>query len=72
MSDEIKWRPYGGEPADDCVREMAAKLVRDLRSDNHGGLIVSRTGDALVVGTIDGDGTIILTWCLVRHEADVR
>lgn len=68
---DVKWTPYGGVAADGEVPQIAAGLVREWKA----GLLTSfghtRTGDALVVWSVS-DGALTLTWCLVRHEAEVR
>lgn len=67
---DVRWTPYGGVAADGQVPEMAARLVREWKA----GLITdhghTRTGDALVVWSAE-HGVLTLTWCLVRHEAEV-
>lgn len=68
---KIEWKPYGGVAADAAVQDLAEGIVRDARRSGTPGLGHARTGDALVVWSRGEDGTITLTWCLVRHEAQV-
>lgn len=67
---DVRWTPYGGVAADGQVPDMAARVVREWKAGLLTGAGHTRTGDAMLVWS-EFDGVLTLTWCLVRHEAEV-